>query len=295
MSESLYDFCRIRDREDLLCQWHPEKNGTLTPERVAAGSHRTVWWVCGKGHEWEATVKTRTEGCGCPVCANRTLAPGENDLASMYPEIARQWHPTKNGALTPRDVVSGSGRKVWWKCEKGHEWQASVLSRTGKGNGCPVCAGKVVIPGNNDLATVFPAVAAEWHPTKNDSLKPTDVSPYSNKKVWWRCPLGHDFTAVIGQRTVQGTGCPYCAGRKVLPGFNDLAAVEPKIAAQWHPTLNGTLTPEMVTVGSSRRAWWQCSDGHVWKARISARTGPLKSGCPVCAGKVKKRSKYLDV
>ena len=111
----------------------------------------------------------------------------------------------------------------------------------------------------------------------------------SNRKVWWRCPLGHDYQAVVSARIQRGTGCPYCAGRRVLPGFNDLAAVEPKIAGQWHPTMNGTLTPEMVTAGSNRMAWWQCSEGHVWKAVISSRTGPQKCGCPVCAGQIRKR------
>ena len=91
---------------------------------------------------------------------------------------------------------------------------------------------------------------------------------------------------MIGLRTQRGNGCPYCAGRKVLPGFNDLASVETKVAAQWHPTLNGALTPDMVTAGSSRKVWWQCPDGHVWKAVISSRTGKLKCGCPVCAGRV---------
>ena len=64
--------------------------------------------------------------------------------------------------------------------------------------------------------------------------------------------------------------------------------MEPEIAGQWHPTLNGGLTPEMVTAGSSRKVWWQCPDGHVWKAIICSRTGKQKCGCPVCAGRVKE-------
>ena len=87
---------------------------------------------------------------------------------------------------------------------------------------------------------------------------------------------------------MRGSGCPYCAGRKVLPGFNDLATLEPEVARQWHPALNGTLTPQMVTTGSRRKVWWECDQGHVWKAAIYSRTGPKKCGCPVCAVKISK-------
>lgn len=92
---------------------------------------------------------------------------------------------------------------------------------------------------------------------------------------------------------MHGSGCPYCAGRKALRGFNDLATVDPKTAAQWHPTLNGSLTPEMVTAGSRKKVWWQCSEGYVWKAAVYSRTGSRKSGCPVCAGRA-KQNRYIS-
>ena len=274
---------------ELARQWHPTKNGSLTPEQVLPGSHRMVWWICERNHEWRAQVKSRVAGCGCPVCANREIHCNENDLASQYPQLAVQWHPTKNGSLTPEQIPPGTTRKVWWRCEKGHEWQASVSSRTCGGSGCPVCAGKKVIAGENDLASQFPTIAAQWHPTKNETLTPQQVTPSSNRKVWWRCEKGHDYQAAVGARTMSGSGCPYCAGRKVLPGFNDLATLEPKVAAQWHPTLNGTLTPQMVTTGTHRKVWWECDQGHVWRAAIYSRTGLKKCGCPICAGRISKK------
>ena len=93
---------------------------------------------------------------------------------------------------------------------------------------------------------------------------------------------------------MRGSGCPYCAGRKVLPGFNDLATLAPDVARQWHPSLNGALTPQMVTAGSHRKAWWECQVGHVWQAVIYSRTGPKKCGCPICAGRVsaKRLARY---
>ncbi len=275
-------------RPDLARQWHPVKNGARTPDTLSVGSHSRVWWLCEKGHAWQAAVKSRASGSGCPVCANRRLIAGENDLASTHPALARQWHPEKNGALTPRSVSAGARRKVWWRCEKGHAWQAAVVSRASGGAGCPVCAGKLVIAGENDLASIFPDIAAEWHPEKNGTLRPQQLTPYSNRRVWWRCEKGHAYQACVGARSLSGSGCPYCAGRKVLPGFNDLATAQPKIAAQWHPTRNGALTAQMVTVGSHRKIWWQCAEGHVWKAVVYSRAC-AKCGCPVCAGTAGRR------
>lgn len=282
---------------DLAVQWHSEKNGNLAPDAVLPGSKQKVWWICEEGHEWQAQISSRSKGSGCPVCLNRSLRPGENDLSTAYPEIAAQWHPTKNGNLTPADVMSGNNRKVWWICEKGHEWQASIISRTRNACGCPVCTGRLVIPGINDLASQRPHIAAQWHPAKNGSLSPQNVTVYSNRYVWWRCEKGHEYQAAISRRSQSATDCPYCKNRKVLAGFNDLATVAPQIAAQWHPELNGSLTPEMVTAGSKKKVWWRCGEGHVWQAVIYSRTGERKHGCPVCAGTVsrKRRDRYADI
>ena len=276
---------------DLAREWHSEKHGSITPDKVLPGSHRIVWWRCEHGHEWQAQIKSRVNGAGCPICANKQVQTGDNDLASLYPDIARQWHPTKNGALTPADVVPGTRRKVWWQCEKGHAYQASVASRV-NGSGCPICAGKIVVPGDNDLASQYPDIARQWHPTKNGALTPEHVAPASNRKVWWRCEQGHDYQAVIASRTQRGGGCPYCANKKVLAGFNDLATLEPTVAKEWHPTKNGALTPQDVTPGSRKRVWWRCSAGHEWQAVIYSRTGNQRCKCPVCAGKQEKAKKF---
>lgn len=286
MRQTLSEYCMRSGKESLLRQWNSARNGPLTPDQVIYGSSKKVWWVCDSGHEWEAMVKSRVAGCGCPVCANRRLAPGINDLAAVHPELSKQWHPEKNGALTPSDVMAGSRRKVWWRCEAGHEWQATVCSRA-EGRGCPVCEGKSVLLGENDLASRYPAIAEQWHPTRNGTLKPTEVTAYSNRRVWWQCAEGHAYRAPISHRTSREDGCPYCAGRRVLAGFNDLQTQQPQVAAQWHPTLNAPLTPAEVTPGSRRKVWWQCEAGHVWKAAIYSRTGTQKCGCPVCAGRVR--------
>ena len=272
---------------DLMGEWHPTKNAGISPDQLSPGSHRKVWWRCKKGHEWQTSIKSRTSGTGCPVCAGRVVISGENDLATAYPEFIREWDAEKNAPLDPSRLAPGSKRKVWWRCEKGHSWQAEIASRV-RGSGCPVCNGKKVIPGENDLASAFSRIAAQWHPTKNGELMPANCTPASNRKVWWICPLGHEYQAVIAARAIHGSDCPYCANRKILKGFNDLATHEPKIAAQWHPILNGSLAPDMVTVGSCRKVWWRCPESHVWSAVIHSRTGKRRCGCPACAGIIKR-------
>ena len=232
MRESLHDFCIREGRQELLDQWAAQTNLPFTPETISCGSTKKVWWRCGLGHEWQAEIRSRVDGCGCPVCANRTVALGINDLASQFPNLAQEWHPTKNGTLTFQEVTFGTKRKVWWRCEKGHAWCASIQSRTLDGTGCPVCAGRVILPGENDMASQFPEIARQWHPTKNGPLLPSQVTPACKRRVWWICPLGHEYVAAVGMRTKRNSGCPYCAGKKVLAGFNDLATAQPKIAAQ---------------------------------------------------------------
>ena len=293
--KSLHEYCTERHDDLLLRQWHSTKNGDLRPESVVEGSHKKAWWICDKGHEWQARISTRVkEQTGCPVCTNRRLSPGENDLNTLFPHLAKEWNTAKNGNLAPEQVMPWSRRKVWWVCKKGHEWEASLTARTRNGTGCPYCARRHVIPGENDLSSCYPEIASQWHPAKNGTLKPESLLSSSNQKVWWICEKGHEWQATIFARTRDSSGCPYCTGRKVLAGFNDLATVEPELAAQWHPELNEALTPEQVTKGCSKKVWWRCSDGHAWKALVSSRTAKRRTGCPVCAGKVRE-DRYRDM
>ena len=120
-------------------QWHPIRNGKLTPDMFAARSNERVWWMCEKGHEWQASPNDRVGGYGCPYCSNQKILAGYNDLATTNPELAKEWHPTKNGDLTPQMIPAGTEKKVWWICKNGHEWQAAVYRRN-KGSSCPACS-----------------------------------------------------------------------------------------------------------------------------------------------------------
>jgi len=208
----------------------------------------------------------------------------EKSLSSINPELAAEWHPIKNNPLLLDQISPGSGKKVWWRCKRGHEW-AAVVARRSAGTSCPYCTGKRAGDDNN-LSILFPELAAEWHPEKNGSLKPSDVTAGSSRKVWWQCQKSdsHSWVATTSSRT-RRSGCPYCAGKRVGKD-NNLLAVHPELASEWHPTRNQPLTPDQFTSGSNKRIWWQCENGHEWLAMIASRS--RGTGCPLCA--VERRS-----
>jgi transposase-like protein len=417
----------------LAAQWHPTRNGKLTPALVTAKSGKRAWWLCPEcGNEWEAQIGSRAVGSGCRACATQQLAvtyskpsPGQS-LAEQDEELASQWHPTRNGELTPADVTGNSGKKAWWLCARGHEWQAMINNRS-KARGCPKCilwgtsaeeirlrheltaagvpievehtviypqrgrplncdmvvpawnvviefdgnrfhktpkghdkdrrktaaltgAGWTVIrvreelepigpwdvvvpkfssevfraravlikldelghrvtrhddyladdepwaataaedeirrPRARSLASELPTLAAEWDYAKNAPQTPEHVTFGSGQKAWWLCPTcGNSWHAVIGSRAA-GYGCPTCGRESSLrarstpkPG-NSLTERNPDIAAEWHPTRNGDLTPDSVAHASSKKVWWLCSMcGIEWESVVSKRT-TRGTSCP---------------
>jgi hypothetical protein len=264
---------------DLMKQWDYSKNTGISPFSLSAGSGHKVWWLCEKGHSWQATVNHRHRGTGCPVCANRIVVKGVNDLKTVNPDLAAQWNHEKNGTLRPEDVPAGDHRKVWWRCPKGHEWRAVIASRN-QGYGCPCCAGQAVVKGVTDLATVRPDLAAQFDILKNSGISSSEICHSSNKKYWWLCELGHSWQASANAR--RKSGCPVCAGKVVLSGFNDLLSLNPVLAEQWDYEKN-EIKPTEVALHSSKYAWWRCPKGHSWKAKVSNRQ--KGNGCPYCARK----------
>lgn len=209
---------------ELVKEWNQEKNMPFTPADYLAVSHKSVWWKCVLcGHEWPAEIRMRTQhNQGCPKCGKikmgdtfrkHLLAKGRKSFAEEHPDIAREWHPIKNGTRIASEYTSASNKRVWWKCSScGYEWPTSISNRVSQKSGCPLCAGSIIVSGINDLQTKTPALLAEWHPTKNLPLKPTEVAPYSNKNVWWVCKYGHEYRCRIADRQ-RGVGCSECSKR----------------------------------------------------------------------------------
>ena len=394
---------------NLAKQWNYERNDRLTPMDVMPNSNKKIWWKCNKGHEWYATINDRNNGTGCPICNSeshtsfpeyaiiyylkkhnldvvhsyraqgyeldvyipskkiaieydgyywhknrsqndlmknqkckldgiklyrireglpslndssidyiiskkqkglsnvieqilstiietaidvnierdsiaienlREYTEKENSILFTNPKIAQEWNYEKNCNLKPEHLTANSHKKVWWRCSQGHEWQATISNRQ-NGNGCPYCSGRYIIKGKTDLQTVNPSLAKEWNYERNNELKPADVAPNSNQKVWWLCCEGHEWQARVQDRN-SGQRCPYCSGRYVVKGKNDLLTVNPALATEWNYEKNIELTPADVKPNSNKKVWWKCNNGHEWQAKIQGRNRGL--GCPYCAG-----------
>jgi len=204
----------LSDFPDLVREFHIIKNGDLKPENFTYGSNKKVWWRCSKSndHEWETSVKVRTTlKRNCPFCAGKKPSK-TNNLETKFPKIAKEWHPTKNGDLTPSKITFSSTKKVWWICSKGHEYNHSVNQRTTRVKHCPYCSGYRLSKDNN-LKAKFPKIAKEWHPTKNGKLVPEDFYSGSKKKVWFLCPKNHSYETRIQYRTGSMSGCPFCTNQ----------------------------------------------------------------------------------
>ncbi len=200
------------DNPELLQEWDYKKN-ELLPSEMSSSSYEIAWWICSRGHSYDMKIRFRTGSmkCGCPYCSvpAKRILKGFNDLETLFPELAKEWHPTKNGDLRPDNVLTGSARKVWWIGKCGHEWCSSINSRVGGGK-CPICSHQKLLKGFNDFATTNPELLKEWDYEKNIIL-PTDVSAGTHAKVWWKCPFGHSYQAMIYNRTGNThSGCTVC-------------------------------------------------------------------------------------
>lgn len=138
------------ERPEIAAQWDYENN-EMTPDEVTAGSGYKVAWICEKGHRWRAAIGDRCKyNNGCPYCSGRFAITGENDLATLYPKIAKEWDCESNGDVRPDNIKPFGAKTYHWKCSNGHKYKASIASRTKMGLGCPYCSGHRAIPGETD-------------------------------------------------------------------------------------------------------------------------------------------------
>lgn len=201
---------------ELTKQWDEFSNLPQKPTEFSSGSSKKVWWICSKNqnHCWSARISDRAlKNAGCPICAGKRVIY-ETSLAAIHPEIAKDWHPTLNGELTADKVAPRSSKTIWWTCPVSelHDYDAIVADRTDtqKHTGCPFCAGVRVAP-DTSLEFKFPLVAQEWHPTKNGTLKPSEVTAGSGQKIWWVCERQHEFEMTPHERTFFNRGCNQCS------------------------------------------------------------------------------------
>ena len=154
-------------------------------------------------------------------------AANKYNLTVLHPELAREWHLTKNGSLNPSNFSPGSSKKIVWKCKKcGHEWKTKISHRArthrnkSEGSKCPICVQEsrskkllqTILKKRGSLAETNPNLTKEWHPTKNGNLTPFMVTYANHKKIWWKCTQDskHEWQSQINNRTIRGDGCKEC-------------------------------------------------------------------------------------
>ena len=358
IATTLYDYCQENpDKLYLLDEWDYDENKKqgITPEIVAFKSNKKVSWICSKDkrHKWEATIFSRVEGNGCPVCDGKKVIVGVNDLTTTHKELCKEWDYEKNYPEVPQNFVAGSMKRFWWKCQKcGNSWMTSINDRALGHTGCPECNKGISV---QELAVyyyvkkLFPdtvncyknlgyeldlyipelnlAIELDgglWHENRLESdnkkdlnckrdnirlirirekeLKPTvsaetiwingsrdscveqgikDLFEYMNWSYDFDINFSNDYSNFIDIK-------------KIREIENSLAVKFPEIAAQWHPTKNGTIKPTNVSAFSSRKFWWQCPTcGYEWSAVISGRT--KGNNCPSCSGRLPWSNEEIQI
>jgi hypothetical protein len=238
------------------------------PSQPVISNMTKVGWKCRLGHVYQSNIAGRIQRSrGCPYCAGQKVLPGFNDFASSNPSVALE----ANG-WDPSTISKKSSKKMSWRCARGHIFDAIVYSRA-RGDACPICSGRKVLAGFNDLSTTHPEIAAEA-----DGWDPSTVSMGSNERKRWKCKRAHTWEIPTNKRTSGKTGCPVCQNLKIIVGENDLTTTHPELAKQMYDA-----DPTKFVAGSEKKVTWECNLGHFYISSIANRTNG--SGCSVCSGK----------
>lgn len=343
------------ENPDVFKQIHPTKNEGVDLMELAFSTHKKIWWLCLSGHSYDSTINSRTNNeTGCPYCSNNKLCQ-EKCLGNTNSELSKEWHPTKNGTLTPFDIARNSNKKVWWKCDKEHEWEAKIGSRNFSSSGCPTCNRNgtsdierkfyyylqlifkysinchkiknnkrnveidIFIPELN-LAIEYDGVYFHKNEEnikrdifKNNFLKEKQIPllrirefglnsihniefnyDFNNKKSFKITLteildyIKNNFTINENQKQKIEEVKNIDYENHIIPkGFfiyplkeDSLLIKNPELSKQWHTELNGDLKPEHVSCCSHKKVWWKCDEEHEWNAVIKSRN--YGSNCPTC-------------
>ena len=255
-----------------------EKNNKKLASEITVKSRYKASWKCDKGHKYQQAVTNRTRNSvdSCPVCANKIIVPGINDMFTTHPALKEVWDE-KNNTIDPTTVSSGTEKKLWWKCDKGHSYQQSGDKKAIRGYGCPVCSGKKVVHGVNDVATTHPKVLDIW--SKDNTISPYEVTAGSEKKVQWVCSRGHVTTTPVYVKIKSGFSCVVCMNKKIISGDNDLATTRPDGIVHWDYEKNDIL-PTEISYGSKKKVWWKCDKGHSFYMAVHKKSAGQR--CPHC-------------
>ncbi len=246
---------------------------------IIAGTNRRLWWKCLVcSYEWQQRGNARIRGVGCPLCAGKVVTP-ERNLVTLFPDVAKEY--SSKNPISVDQVPIGHGKVVIWDCSVcNHEWKSRLLNRTHGYSGgylskCPYCTGRVISEVSN-LTITNPELIEEYSP--KNLLPPHQVKATTHKRLWWTCLVcGHEWQAPGRVRAIKGTGCPACVNR--APNESNTISSHPVLSAEYSP--RNILPADQVVVGTSKKYWWCCSEGHEWEA--SPRVRAKGHGCLKCS------------
>jgi hypothetical protein len=238
-------------------------------------------FICENGHVSSRDVRRIRESFesghpGCGVCSGSSIDDEFNSLHQTHPALASQIDAGLNPGLDTRRIGKSDRRLIFWKCPEGHVYRMSVVRRV-RGRSCITCTP------TGWTIDHYPDVARQLDQRKNSEefVGPVSYHPASSRiKLWWKCPTGHSYRARPTDRIYLHTGCPYCAHRKILVGFNDLTTTAPFLVPDWSP--KNPDPPTTYMRASHHVAWWICAAGHADYARPIFYRTIDGSGCPTC-------------
>jgi hypothetical protein len=261
-------------------------NAPKTSSDVFAGSPTRYWWKClaVDSHRFEATASNRSAAhSACPLCLGRLVISTVNDAESLFPHLALEFHPTKNGRFQLSELPANSTKLIWWTCPASHTYRATVGKRT-RGEGCHHCVRKATSA--RTIARSHPKLVTEWDIARNFPRTTDEVTIGSMKQFHWVCPAGHSYQQ-RPERRAAGYGCPACSHRKLVRGVNDAETLHPEICGEWHPYLNMTRPSEIMP--GTKTYFWACEPGkHLTQQSIPHRV--LSGGCTACAPEHRARA-----
>lgn len=267
--------------------WNQEKNGIPLIDAKLEMKYK-YWWFCQDfNHSFKKDIRLMQKDQKCQVCDGKQLLTGFNDFETINQIYLSEWDYEKN-ILKPSETYYQNTKNIFWNCSLNHSYTATAYDKIRNRGGCPYCANRKTLTGFNDLASQNPELLKEWDYELNEKT-PEETIYCSGAKVHWTCQKDsrHKWEEKPFNRTnkARNWGCPYCAGKRVLAGVNDLATTHSHWLEEWDYKKNDeiNINPTKLTYGSSKEAYWLCRElKHSWKVEILARN---KYGCPVCTNR----------
>ena len=275
---------------DIASMW--SNKNELSADQVRP-NYKSGIWNCPVCHgNFNAEIIEMVNGeADCPYCNDRMPLSGFNTLAAKYPDIADMWSDQNE---LSSDQVLPNTNIANWTCPICHgDYPARIIEIVNGEANCPYCNNRKVLPGFNSLADKYPDISKMW--SDQNELSPNQVLPNTNTAVWI-CPTCHgDYPARIIDVINGVTDCPYCSGRKALPGKTSFAALHPDLMEDWDYIANYCLiNPDEILDTYSQKVWWNCKRSSEHKYPLSPADKVFyqkrhRESCPYCKGRRRKK------